>query len=166
MRHPLLPLSTTPCADQPAITTWSLRDWIATDTDTNLSYLIVFESEEGTPTFGNAGLSSATPRRGGGDRAGKPVISQPEGDRGQASLTQSPRLEKHGCRPRSPGPHSTSWGSSGASGECSRLAPFIQQVCLDFLGEPELRAGYAVPHVNRGRGEASLKMLRGPKGHF
>src|SRR5271166_2869708 len=89
MRHPLLPLSTTPCTDQPAITTWSLRDWIATDTDTNLSYLIVFESEQGTPTFGNAGLSSATPRRGGGDRAGKPVISQPEGDRGQASLTQA-----------------------------------------------------------------------------
>src|SRR5271167_1571826 len=40
-----------------------------------------FKSEEGTPTFGNAGLSSATPRRVGGDRAGKPVKSQPAGDR-------------------------------------------------------------------------------------
>jgi hypothetical protein len=39
-----------------------------------------FKSEEGTPTFGNAGLSSATPRRVGGDRAGKPVSSQPGGE--------------------------------------------------------------------------------------
>jgi hypothetical protein len=40
-----------------------------------------FESEEGTTPFGNASLSLATPRGGGGDRAGKPVCSQPAGDR-------------------------------------------------------------------------------------
>ena len=55
---------------------------LVTETGTNLSLLdLQFESEEGTPTFGNASLSSATPRTGGSDRAGKPVSSQPAGDR-------------------------------------------------------------------------------------
>src|SRR5260370_4389394 len=88
MRHPPLPLSTMPCADRPRLLPDPCR--IELSPTPTSPHSIQFESEEGTPTLGNAGLSSATPRRGGGDRAGKPVRSQPERDRGQASHTQSP----------------------------------------------------------------------------
>src|SRR5271157_2169460 len=74
VNHPPRPRSTTPCADQPQPR--PDPDILVTATGTNLSFASTqFKSEEGTPTFGNAGLSSATPRRGGGDRAGKPVVS-------------------------------------------------------------------------------------------
>src|SRR6516164_5054953 len=63
-----------------AITTRS-SDFLVTENGTNLSLpRNNWKRGEGTPTFANAGLSSATPRRGGGDRAGRPVSSQPAGD--------------------------------------------------------------------------------------
>ena len=71
------------------------------------------ESKEGTPTFGNAGLSSATPRGSAVTGPGKLVRSQPKATDIKRA-TPNHRLEEHGCRPRSPGRDSTSWGSSGA----------------------------------------------------
>src|ERR1700730_2349486 len=109
MGHPPLPRSTTPCADQAR----SLPDLASPSKQTpTIPRSIQLESEEGTPTFGNVGLSSATPRRGGGDPAGKPERSQPEETRCTNSACDQ-RLEEHGWRPRPPGRHSTSWGSSG-----------------------------------------------------
>src|ERR1700694_580879 len=66
MRHPPLPRSTTPCADQPRSLP-DLRRIVSSPKPTS-PHSTEFKSEEGTPTFGYAGLSSATPRAGGGDR--------------------------------------------------------------------------------------------------
>jgi hypothetical protein len=78
-------------------------DFLVTETGTNLSLLdLQFESEEGTPTFGNAGLSSATPRRAAvTGLASQYVVSQQA--TGIERATPDHRLEEHGCRPRPPG---------------------------------------------------------------
>ena len=70
MTHPLPPRSTMPCADRPRLLPGPCRIGSSSTPTPISSDSIPLESRQCAPTFGTADLSSATPRRGGGDRAG------------------------------------------------------------------------------------------------